>query len=291
MRPGREPVRTAWRPTGMTNLRLLAVSLLFALLGGVLLSCGDRGGEDPASPADGATKLDVTYVVTGATVGGKPRSLVKGSEIRLRFDGDRLGISAGCNTMGGTYTLDGTRLTTESLSMTDMGCDAPLMDQDTWLAGLFDRDVQLTRAADASLISGDVVLALADRRQVSPDKPFDGTFWQLDTIAAGGADGTASSVGEGVVVYVRIDGQRFDAYDGCTGGVGQVEVAGSTVTFRLGAMDDIGCAGPDGLQAQRLIRAMLDGQAVFAVEESRMTLTEGTQVLGFRAVAERPQVD
>lgn len=267
----------------MTNLRLLAASLVFAVLGVVLLSCGDRGDADPG-PADGATTLDVTYVVTGVTDGGEPRPLVKGSEIRLRFDGDQLGISAGCNSMGGTYTLDGTRLTVSDLSMTEMGCDAPLMEQDSWVAGLFAEPVQLMTGAEPSLISGDVVLTLADREQVSPDKPLVGTTWTLDSIGTGGADGAVSSVPEGASASVTFrDDGSVRIFDGCNGGGGPVTVNGESITWGQIAFTLKGCGDPGVVEVSRAIHEVLTGSTTFTIEEKSLTITNGTRFLGFRS--------
>lgn len=272
------------RHTAMTNLRLLAVSVAFAVLGVVLLSCGDRDDAPGPGTEPGQTRLDVTYVVTGVTDGGEPRSLVQGSEIRLRFDGDRLGISAGCNAMGGTYTLDGTRLTVSALSMTEMGCDAPLMEQDTWVAGLFERDVQLTRGAEASLISGEVVLTLADREQVSPDRPLVGTKWVLDSIGSDGADGAVSSVPAGVTAWITLgrDG-TFTVNDGCNGGGGNWVDDTDAVIFSDLVTDLRACVDPAVQEVAAAVRKVLDGTVGFVLEERALRLSGPGGHLGFRA--------
>jgi len=268
----------------MTNLRLLAVSLSFAVLGVVLLSCGDRGGADATGPRDGDQKLDITYVVTGVTDGGQPRALVKGSEIRLRFEDGRLGISAGCNSMGGTYALDGTRLTVSDLSMTEMGCDAPLMEQDTWVAGLFGRAVQLTTGANASLISGEVVLTLADREQVSPDVALTGTTWVLDSLGTNGDDGAVSSVPQGVVATVTFeDDATVLVNDGCNGGGGPVVVEGDTIRWGDRTTDLKACVDPGVTEVSQAVAAVLSGTTTFSIEEKSLTITKGDRFLGFRA--------
>lgn len=271
------------RPTAMTNLRLLVASLVFAVLGVVLLSCGDSGGADPG-PADGSTTLDVTYVVTGVIERGEPRALVPGSEIRLRFDGDRLGITAGCNSMGGTYTLDGTRLTVADLATTEMGCAAPLMEQDTWVAALFAEPVQLTTGAEPTLISGDVVLTLADREQVSPDEPLVGTSWTLDSIGTGGADGAVSSVPEGVTASVNFeDDGSVRLFDGCNGGGGPVTVDGATITWGQIGFTLVGCSDPGVVEVSQAVHEVLTGSTTFTIEEKSLTITNGDRFLGFRS--------
>lgn len=274
----------------MTNLRLLTLSIAFAVLGLVLLSCGDGDGSDVASsdPGTDSASLEATYVVTGVTEGGAPRALVKGSEIRLRFEKGRLGVTAGCNTMGGTYTLDGTRLTVSDLSMTEMGCDSPLMEQDTWVAGLFTRAVQLTTGPDASLISGDVVLALTDREVVSPDKPLVGTRWVLDTLVDGDA---ASSLPQGSSGYLTLTTKtRYDTSVPCgTSQGGRYSVEGDRITFTSSSAGIADCFGtnPDvegdnGLVSEAF-RSVLGADVRWSIEENRLTITRGDRGLGFTA--------
>lgn len=276
-------MRRLRRPTAMTNLRLLGVSTLFAVLGLVLLSCGDRSGTDPAGPRSGSL-ADVTYVVTGVTEAGEPRSLVEGSEIRLRFEGGRLGISAGCNSMGGSYTLDGTRLSVSGLSMTEMGCDAPLMEQDSWVAGLFERDVQLTTGADAALISGDVVLTLADRKEVAPDEPLVGTTWTLDSIGTGGADGAVSSVPGAVPATLTFqDDGTVSVFDGCNQGAGPATVIGATIAWGTIGFTRKGCVDPGVQEVVEAFGEVIVGESTYLLEEKTLTVTTGDRFLGFRA--------
>lgn len=276
------------RPTAMTNLRLLTVSVMFAVLGALLISCGDRGGADPGDgPGDGAGDLDITYVVTGVTDGGEPRALVRDSEIRLRFENGRLGISAGCNTMSGRYTLDGTRLSVTDLSMTEMGCDAPLMDQDSWVAGLFAQPVQLSTGAAPTLISGDVVLALSDREQVSPDRPLVGTTWSLDSIGSAGADGSVSSVPQDAEATLTLDADgtfRAEWYCGAaiTGTV--VQSSGALSWTREGVTQtDCPEARPGVDDVARALVGTLTGPTTYRIEEKALWITKGERSLGFRA--------
>lgn len=271
------------RPTAMTNLRLLVASVVFAVLGVVLLSCGDRGGAD-VGPGDEPGSLSITYVVTGATDGGQPRVLAPGSEIRFRFDGDRLGITAGCNTMGGTYTLEGTRLTVADLAMTEMACAAPLMEQDAWVASLLARDVQLLRGEAPSLISGDVVLTLADRKQVAPDQPLVGTAWIVDAIGSGGVDGAVSSVPQGVVARVMLtpDG-AVQVFDGCNGGSGPVTVEEDTISWGQIEYALASCSDTDAVAVARAVREVLVGTTTFTLAEKSLTITRGERFVTFRA--------
>jgi heat shock protein HslJ len=266
----------------MTNLRTTVLAVVFACVTALAVACGDRGEDPGATRGLGAgllrTGQDATYVVTAVTVKGEPHALAKGSEIRLRFEGRRLGITAGCNSMGGDYTLDGTRLTVDGLASTEMGCAAPLMAQDAWVAGLFDKPVQLTTGNDAAIISGDVVLALTDREVASPDVALEGTRWRLDTLIEGEL---ASSVPAGSAAWLQIDGDslRFDI--GCTGGSGTVQAAGDQLSFGDIGFQATPCRPGDVLYPA--FSQVLAGKATYEIEEKRLTITHGDRALGFRA--------
>ena len=266
-----------------SRLGLLAVVLgASAVLGG----CGGDGsrGVTPGAPDSVA---GTTYVVTAVTEAGRPRDLVPGTEVRLRFEGERLVATAGCNTMGGRYRLAGTQLTVEDLAMTDMGCDQARMDQDSWLAGLLNGPVELVTGDHPALTSGDTILSLADRRVVSPDLPIAGPWWQLETLSGGEV---SSSVPAGVVAYLRVRGSDVEVYDGCNGGSGPVQVDGSQLVFGDRSTTLRLCVGPEGDVADA-VAAVLSGRVTFRIEERTLALTHGDRTLGFRAVDRRPAHD
>lgn len=259
------------------------VAVLVAV-GLVAAGCGDQGGGSVGTtPGVSGT----TYVVTGVTEGGAPRALVDGTQIRLRFEDDRLVVTAGCNTISGRYRLDGVRLRVEGLSSTDLGCDASRTDQDAWIARLLRTPVELTTGAGATLTSGSTVLALADRRVVAPDRPLAGTFWVLDTIIDGKG---ATSVPSGVAAYLRIRGGTVDLYDGCNGGSGPVRVSGDRLAFGDRIQTLRACLGERGTVANALA-SLLRGPTTYRVEERTLTITRGEGTAQFRAVDSEPTHD
>jgi heat shock protein HslJ len=269
------------------NASVLRVLTLVAIGASTALSgCGD-GGSRGVAPGAGASLAGTTYVVTAVTEAGRPRQLAEATEVRLRFDEDRVVITAGCNTMGGSYRLDGTRLTVRELAMTDMGCDQARMDQDAWLVGLFAGPVELVTGDDAAIRSGDTVLSLADRRLVSPDLPLAGTWWQLDSLVDGDV---ASSVPRGVVAYLRFRGSVVEVYDGCNAGSGPAEVDGSRIRFGDRTQTLRGCLGAAG-DVAGAVAAVLSGPTTFRIEERTLEITRGDRTLGLRAVDKPPAHD
>lgn len=254
---------------------IVRATAALALLGG-LTACGSTPTDVHSQPE---LPSPSTYVVTGVTQNGTPRALVKDTQIRLRFADGRLTLTAGCNTMSGGYTLDGTLLRVSSLASTEMGCAPALMRQDSWLAGLFAKPVQLTTGADAAVISGSTVLAIADRKTVAPNRPLMGTRWLLDTVYDGR---TASSLPKGQVSWIEFyAGARVHAFDGTNDGDGAARVTGNRISFGNGlGWTLVGCVSgcPVGD-----FSGVLSGTATYAIEENRLTITNGGHGLGFHA--------
>jgi len=266
----------------MTLKRALMVLVLTALA--ALSGCGGNGGHPGSSLPDRG--LSTTYVVTGITVGGKAHALVKGTEVRIRFADAKVTITAGCNTMSGGYTLEESRLTVEPLAMTEMGCDQSRMAQDSWLAGLFAKPVQLTTGDEPTIVSGSTVLAMADREKVSPDKPLLGTTWLMDSIGNGDVVG---SVAADLGATLRFTSDSVKVSDGCNTGQGTVTIDGATITFSDIVMTMLPCPTVRG-DIPGALYAMLDGSASYAIEENHLTLRSGDRSLGFTAQPSRIKV-
>jgi len=262
----------------MTIRRALMVLLLTALA--ALSGCDDGGGRRDRDATVDPGLGPITYVVTSVTQGGRARDLVKGTEIRVRFADATVTLTAGCNTMSGAYTLEESRLTVEMLSMTEMGCDQARMDQDTWLAGLFDKPVQLTTGEEPTIVSGSTVLAMADRRTVAPDKPLVGTTWLLDSI--GGGHGVLGSVPDGSDASLRFSETEVTVSDGCNHGTGPVTVTDGSIAFGEVLMTMLPCPSVRG-DVSGALRSIVDGTASYEIEENVLTLRNGDRFLEFRA--------
>ena len=109
-----------------------------------------------------------------------------------------LRADAGCNTIGGHYSLDGDQLSVARRSSTAMACDGAAA-RGTRTPGsrrccrpgrrlALDGD-QLT------LTSGDTVIVFVDRETADPDRPLVGTNWKLETILDGAGRRRASRPG------------------------------------------------------------------------------------------------
>jgi heat shock protein HslJ len=245
---------------------LLAVGTAVALF-----ACSAAGAKSP-SPAslDGRTFLSTD--LQGAT-------LVPGTQIRLMFADGGLNANGGCNTMGGAYSIDGDRLRTSQMSMTEMGCDEPRMQQDQWLGGLLG-DVTFTLDGDTlTLTDGTIRLTLMDKKVATPDQPLEGTTWVLDGIVSGDA---VSSVPAGTTASIRIVGGRVEVKPGCNTGGGTVEVTADVLTFGPIVLTKMACE-PGPMSVETAVVAVLSGSVNYTIDADVLTLDAGNAGLLFRA--------
>lgn len=236
-----------------------------------VVACSAAGAPSPsAASLDGRTFLSTD--LQGA-------ALVPGTRIRLVFADGGLNANGGCNTMGGAYSIEGDRLRATQMSMTEMGCDDPRMQQDQWLGRLLG-DVTFTLDADTlTLTDGTIRLTLTDKEVATPDQPVEGTHWVLDGIVSGDA---VSSVPTGAIASIQIASGRVDVRPGCNTGGGSVEVTADTLTFGPIALTKMACeAGP--MSVETAVVSVLSGSVGYTIDADVLTLDAGAAGLIFRA--------
>ncbi len=173
----------------MAAIPRLVVVVFVLALGACSASQSDPGG--PGEPGQSLDLTGRTFLSTRATQGGSDDPpLQPGTEIRLSFmDDGRIVASAGCNTMSGTYRLDGATLRVGNVGVTEMGCDPARHAQDEWLFGPLGSGPAVALAGDdLTLTAGDVVVTLTDREVAEPDLPLVGTTWTVASLIPSIAD-------------------------------------------------------------------------------------------------------
>jgi heat shock protein HslJ len=253
----------------MRRLPLLAIAAIATIA--VIEACSSSGAAPSASPAglDGHTYLSTD--VQGAI-------LAPGTSIRLTFADGSLNASGGCNMMGGTYSIDGDRLQTSQMFMTEMACDDARQRQDEWLARFLGAVTFTLDGHTLTMTDGTIRLTLVDKEVATPDQPLEGTRWVLDGIVSGDA---VSSVPAGVTASIRVSGGRVDVRAGCNTGGGSVEMTADTLT--VGPLDLTKMACEPGAMAVENVTAVLSGVVAYTVDADVLTLTAGHRGLTFRA--------
>ncbi|MGE3588776.1 MAG: META domain-containing protein [Ilumatobacteraceae bacterium] len=236
------------------------------------MSSGEPTTSAPSPQLDGRSFL---------STGSSGFEIVAGTVIRLGFDDGNVSASAGCNQMGGAYTITDGRLHVESVSMTEMACEQPLMDQDSRLIEMLTSDPALTLGGDELTLTSDTAsITFLDREVADPDRPLESTRWVVDTIIDGDA---ASSIPMGAVASITITDGRAGVEAGCNTGSATVEIGDGTITFGPLMLTRMACDEAK-MSLERAVVATIDGQVVsFDIEAARLTITAGQRGLGLVA--------
>lgn len=146
-------------------------ALAVAVLALGTLACGDdaddstSAGSDTGASGSGGTapSFDALDGVTFTSTEVTGHDMVQGTNVTLAFDGEQVSVNAGCNTMGGTVTLEGGTLTLgDQVQSTLMGCSDELSAQDTWITDWLQGGVDATLDGNALTLEGDGVTMALD---------------------------------------------------------------------------------------------------------------------------------
>ncbi len=262
------------------SLALLALPLVAAT---ALVSCGS---DDDATTTPADTTADSTATeesmpasdldldgTSWTSTGADGQELVEGSTVALSFADGSISINAGCNTMFGGYTLDGSTLQAPTLAMTMMACDQPLMDQDAWLSALFSGDPTVAVDTDELTVTGgdgtSVTFAAAAAGEAAT---LEGTRWVVDGLVANQA---VSTVPIGAVASLTITDGTAAVEAGCNTGSASVEVTDTTLTFGPMALTRMACPQPQ-MDLEAAVTSVLDGEVAYVIDGDTLQLRKNT---------------
>lgn len=201
----------------------------------------------------------VSVAVTG-------QELVPDSEITIRQQGDRIGVTAGCNSMSGTLVDNGDSWEIGQLTSTMMGCSEELMAQDAWIGEFLEAGPTVARTAgQITLTSGDVSITLTER---APAQITD-TMWELTGIISTDAVSSLPIEAEGAVLTI-VDGQ-LQLAGICNGTGGDVTIEGDTLTVELGPSTLMSC-GEEVDAAEQHARAVLGGTSTYVIDDQQLRI-------------------
>ncbi|MEO8462504.1 MAG: META domain-containing protein [Chloroflexota bacterium] len=261
----------------MTTRPILALAAIACITAAACSSAGP-GAASPSAPTNLTDPAALDGRVFLSTKVDGP-ALVAGSVIRLAFAGGNISVQAGCNSMSGTYRIDGDRLVVGALATTEMACESALMEQDRWVANLLSAATISLSGDSLTLALSGVRLTLLDREVADPDRPLIGTHWLLDGIVAGEA---VSSVPVGVQASLSFSDRRVDVMAGCNAGGGAVEISASELDFGAIALTRKGCE-PDVMAVEQAVSAALVGKVSYKIEADVLTIDAEGQGLILRA--------
>jgi heat shock protein HslJ len=253
--------------------RSLAIGLALLTVLGSLAACSAAATQQLA---------DRAFLSVAVTDGGAAKALVAGTRIRIGFQDGNLSASAGCNTMGGPFRIEGGVLVTDSLATTEMGCDAERHAQDQWLAELLGSRPKVRVAGDElTLEGGAIIVRLIDRKVVEPDVAIVGPTWIAVSIISGDS---VSSIPAGVTASVAFNANgTISVNAGCNQGGGSWKpVAGGIELSGLG-MTKKACDGAAGQLESAVMAVLGAGTMSAAIDGTMLTLQAGARGLQLRA--------
>ena len=209
---------------------------------------------------------------------------------RFRFEAGRVAGTAGCNQIGGAYTLAGATLTFKAnLASTPMACPEPLMKQDKAVGQA------LTRVA-AYHLDGELLelLDAAGKPQLRflrlPRHPLVGQVWQL-TGYHNGKQGISSTRSDTAINLEFHDDGTLGGSDGCNRYMSGYTLAGETLTIGPLASTRTACKGPQGAAEQaRDYAAALGAVTAYRIDGGELILLtgEGKPAARYRAEVVQP---
>lgn len=196
------------------------------------------------------------------------QAVMDGTAVTLSFDEDgRAGGSAGCNTYGGEYTLDGNSLTFGGLFSTMMACEDAIMQQESaYLAAL-------ESATSVEWVDGQLVIVYGEEGQrlvFASALTLEGTEWTLVSI-----DGAAPA--DGTEITLVLDGEGVAGSAGCNRYSGSYTLNGDTVTFGPFVTTRMACPQPIMQQESAFLTA-LEGAATFKIADGQLTIVSASGV-------------
>lgn len=244
-----------------------AIPAVIAAIAVAFVGCGD----DEGTGSTGSSLPGRTFLSETVTNNGVNGPLVAGTRIRLAFGSDGgITASAGCNTLGGDVEISDDRVLIDDLSSTEIGCDPDHHDQDAWLAGILMDDPAYSLAGDRlTLEVGSTTIELLDRRVADPDRPLEGTVWQLDGLIDG--DAASSTPASSTATLHLAGGQLTVEIDGCGESSTSVDVRTSALRVTPLALDTDAC-DRDATTLAGAIVAVLDDVVAYRIEASSLTV-------------------
>ena len=252
-------------PFRLSGLLLAAALALVACSGGGGAASPAGSGRPAAGVPATPEALDGrTFVSTGMT----GAALVEGSTVTLRFEGNQINVSAGCNQMSGAYAIvDGT-VKTGMMATTEMACEQPLMAQDALIGAFLDGATATLTGDTLTLTKGDVTLTLLDKEVATPDGTLEGPRWVVTDVQTGS---TVSTVPVGATAALTFGPRTVAVEAGCNSGSGPYTVDGDTITFGPIGLTMMACP-PDQMALEAAVLSVLQGDATYSIDADTLRL-------------------
>lgn len=236
-------------------------------------------GCDLFMPPAAGGDLDGEWTLVGGTHGGDPVPIPDGAPITMTIDGTEIGGRAACNIYGGEIDVDGDRIAIGAMSMTEMGCDGPIMEAEAAYVAALAAVERWSRDGDRLTYTGEAVELTYELVPPTADADLVGTRWVLDSLVDG--DAVSSTMGgEPATLTLRDDG-TLTGFTGCRTFDGHYELGEGDVQVTQLVNDDRAC--PDLAAQDEHVLAVIGDRFAYEIEGDGLTLRGGRLGLLYRA--------
>jgi heat shock protein HslJ len=262
-----------------TAATLLASILALALVGCARLGHGAGGSGSPA-PSAGTPDVIGAWALVRGMHDGTSIEVPDDWRVTMQLSDDGEVGGQACNHYGGTYDLDGDRISFSAMSMTEMACEDPMMSVEAAYHAALAAVARVAREGDRLTLSGDATELVYEVVPPVPDAALQDTSWMLDSLIQGDA---VASVQGNPGLMLNADGTLAGA-TGCRDFVGAYVVVGDEVQVTTLTTTDQACAA--GIEAQdRFVLEVIEGGFSVTIEGDRLTLGKADGIgLGYRVV-------
>ena len=222
---------------------------------------GEGTAQGQTTAAEDSAPLG-TFVVSEVT----GHEIVPDTAIVITVEEQQLGVQAGCNAMGGGYTIIGQTLLVETMISTMMACDEPLMEQEQWVSAFLTSKPKVTVEGGTIVLTGRGTVA-ETMTLVPASTALDGTIWKLDSVDV---NSTTSLVP--VEVRMAFGDGRVTLDAGCNVISGPAVIESNSLTAGPLISTRKACADPQVTAAETLLTTVFDGTLPMTLTGNQMTL-------------------
>ena len=185
---------------------------------------------------------------------------------KLSFEGENYSASVGCNTMGGTYVLDGNSITFKEGMTTLMGCPPEVAEAETKLMeDLSSIDTIAKEGAVIHLVGGETVITLTP----PVAQELTGTRWNIASIKEGSGI-VSAAIDEGTFLTFESDG-TFSGKSACNSVMGDYEAADGQMTVSNMAWTEMACE-EDKMAREQILIETLQNAEVYAIDRDTLDI-------------------
>jgi heat shock protein HslJ len=249
--------------------------MLFVLF--PMLACSDKTTDSGTD--EGAPFAEMDFLLESSD----GYSFVS-EDVRMSFPSDgEFSVSAGCNGMGGGFSLEEDVFSTSLISMTEMGCAADLMADDDWMLGFIRSSPTYSfDGTRLTFVNPEATLVFLDSEVATPDQDISGMTWMVDTFIEGDSV-SAYNLNEMPTLDFSEDGS-VTFFSGCNSGSGSYVAEGENISFSDLSMTEMACGDSEMMVEQHILSVMSESGLSYDIDANRLTISGAS--LGISAYTE-----